>query len=149
MELTSSAFVDNGYIPKDYTAEGINMNPPLSFREVPEEAHSLALIVTDPDAPSGNFVHWLIWNIPPLTTEIGEGVVPFEAVEGKNDFGTFMWGGPNPPSGVHRYEFRLYALDTLINLPQTSNKDDLLSHISGLILEEALLTGLYEREAHP
>lgn len=145
MILSSSAFEENTLIPKKYSCEGKNINPPLSISNVPEATRSLVLIVTDPDAPSGNFTHWLVWNISPLTTVIEEGALPDEVVEGKNDFGTFGWGGPCPPSGMHRYEFQLYALDTLIQLPQTSNKTDVLSHISGLVLEEATLTGLYAK----
>ena len=143
MKITSSAFEDNTLIPKKYTCEGENISPHLHVSGMPQETKSMALIVSDPDAPSGDFVHWLVWNISPDMEEVGEGTIPDGAVEGFNDFGAVGWGGPCPPSGMHRYEFHAYALDSLIDLPETANKTDLRSELGGRILDEAVLIGLY------
>lgn len=146
MELTSAAFEENTPIPEKYTCEGENVRPPLRISHVPKGTRSLALVVSDPDAPTPDFTHWLAWNILPEVVSLEEGVLPHEAVEGTNDFGNIGWGGPCPPSGTHRYEFHLYALDSLVDLPETSNKTDLQSHIGGFILEEAILVGLYSKQ---
>lgn len=145
MKISSSAFADKGSISEKYTCNGQNVSPPLSFSEVPQEAKSLALIVEDPDAPAGTFNHWLVWNINPQTKEISEGQPPQEAKVGNNDFGVNAYGGPCPPSGVHKYRFRLYALDSTPEIPQNSKQSDLEKSMDGHILEEALLTGLYQR----
>ncbi len=146
MELTSTAFEENTPIPEKYTCEGENVRPPLRIAHVPKGTRSLVLVVSDPDAPTPDFTHWLVWNIPPETVSLEEEVLPREAVEGTNDFGNIGWGGPCPPSGTHRYEFHLYALDSLVDLPETSNKTDLQSHIGGFILEESILVGLYSKQ---
>lgn len=142
MKLTSTAFT--GEIPPVYTCDGQNINPPLSISEVPAEAQSLVLIVDDPDAPRGDWVHWLVWNISPATTEISENSVP--GTEGTTDFGEIGWGGPCPPSGVHRYFFKLYALDTSLDLPTSTTKADLLAAMEGHILVTNELIGTYQRQ---
>lgn len=147
MEITSSAFMQETMIPKKYTCQGENSSPPLFFSNVPENTKSLALEVRDPDAPSGDFVHWIAWNIDPTVTQIMEGRVPRGVIQGMNDFGKPGWGGPCPPSGIHRYEFHLYALDQLIQLPQVSTKIDLRSNMNGSILEEASIVGLYTKSS--
>ncbi len=110
MQITSSAFKDREAIPMNYTADGEDISPPLSIRDVPEGTKSLALIVDDPDAPMGTWDHWIVFNIPSDTREIAEGSAP-EGIRGMNDFGKLEYGGPAPPSGTHRYKFKIYALD--------------------------------------
>lgn len=143
MELKSAAFEHNSDIPVKYTCDGENISPPLSILAVPEEAKSLVLIVEDPDAPVGTFCHWVVWNIFPQVREIPEGSVPEGAIEGLTDFGKVGWGGPCPPSGTHRYFFKLYALDTVLNLPGGASKDQLQQAIEGHFVGEVELVGLY------
>jgi len=145
MQLISSAFLSDQSIPQKYTCDGDNINPPLEIAEVPEEAKSLALIVDDPDAPMRTFVHWIIWNIPPAISLIGEDSVPEGAVQGRNDFGKNSYGGPCPPSGIHHYHFKIYALDIQLDLKAFSKKDDLEKAMEGHILDRAELIGLYQR----
>lgn len=146
MTITSSAFVNTGDIPVEYTADGRDVNPPLAIRGVPAEAKSLVLIMDDPDAPVGVWDHWIMWNIPPDTTDIAPGSVPPGAVQGANGWGRADYGGPSPPSGKHRYFFRLYALDTTLDLQPGARKDAVESAMEGHILAEAELVGLYSRE---
>jgi len=145
MTVESPAFKDNSTIPKQYTCDGKDINPPLVFRNIPPGARSLALIVDDPDAPAGIWVHWVLWNIDPGTTEIRENSVPTGALEGRNDFRRTIYGGPCPPSGTHRYFFKLYALDTMLNIDRNSTKQDLEKAMKGHILGEARTVGLYKR----
>lgn len=146
MILTSSAFEHNGPIPSKYTCDGENINPPLKIEDVPEKAESLVLIMEDPDAPMGTWVHWTLWNIDPQIKEIQEDSVPEGAQEGITDFGKPGYGGPCPPSGTHRYFFKLYALDTKLDLPSTTTKDQLEEAIEDHILAQAELIGLYSRQ---
>ena len=145
MKISSSAFEHNTSIPSQYTCDGQDVSPPLGIRDIPENTQSLALIVDDPDAPGGTFVHWVVWNIPFDVTAIAENTVPAQAVQGKSDFGREDYGGPCPPSGSHRYFFRLYALDTKLDLPQGSDKTDVEQAMEGHILDKAELIGLYQR----
>lgn len=145
LKITSPAFVTNGYIPARYTCDGTNINPPLEIDNVPAEAKSLVLIVDDPDAPVGMWVHWVVWNIDPATREIAEDTVPRAAAQGKNDWKRNGYGGPCPPSGVHRYFFKLYALDTKLNLGAGTTKTSLEKAMHGHILANAELIGLYKR----
>src|SRR5207249_9097014 len=115
MKISSSAFTHNGSIPAKYTCDGSDSIPPLVFGDVPANTKSLALIVDDPDAPGGTFDHWIVWNIPPATTAVAEGKPP-QGISGRNGFGRNGYGGPCPPSGEHRYQFKVYALDTMLNL---------------------------------
>lgn len=146
MKINSPAFAHNGKIPSKYTCDGENISPPLLFTEIPPEAASLALICEDPDAPGKTFVHWVVWNIDSNTAEIGEGQKLEGAVEGYNDFGKNGYGGPCPPSGTHRYFFKLYALDKLLDLSPQSAKMHLESAMENHILAKAELVGLYSRE---
>ena len=148
MQLTSTAFAPNGPIPSRHTCDGENDNPPLSILEVPPEARGLALIVHDPDAVSGDFAHWVAWNLPPDTHEIKSGLVPPNAIEGVNDFGKNGYGGPCPPegTGIHRYRFVLFALDTALELPVSAGRDDLLKAMAGHELARAELVGLYGKD---
>jgi len=145
MKLTSPTFNHNKLIPAKYTCDGNDVNPPLLISEVPPHTQSLVLIVDDPDAPAGDWVHWTIWNIDPKTTEIAENSVPAGAIEGLTDFGRSGWDGPCPPSGTHRYFFKLYALDIELKLPADTNKTKLLQTMNGHILTQAELIGLYHR----
>lgn len=145
MKLESSSFKNNEYIPSKYTCDGDNVNPPLLINEAPGRAQSFALIVDDPDAPAGDWTHWLLWNIGGGATEVLENSVPRGAIQGLNDFGKNGYGGPCPPSGTHRYQLKLHALDTVLNIPQNSRKKDLEKAMEGHILAQSILTGLYQR----
>lgn len=146
MKLTSSAFKPNEKIPAKYTCDGANINPPLTFSDVPVAAKSLALIVDDPDAPSGTWLHWTVWNISPETKEIAENSVPVGAAQGRTDFGRPGYGGPCPPSGVHHYYFKLYALATTLNLSSGASLSELQQAMNANILEQTELVGLYSRK---
>lgn len=149
LRLTCPAFIPGGKIPKIYTCDGNppagGVSPPLIIEGVPEKAKSLALIVDDPDAPMGTWVHWIVWNIKPSQHKIEEDSVPNGAVLGTNSFNRLEYGGPCPPSGIHRYFFRLYALDKMLDLPIGIEKDDLLEAMDGHILKKAQCIGKYER----
>ena len=144
IKVTSPAFDEGGMIPEKYTCDGEDMSPALSWSSVPEGTKTLALISDDPDAPMGTWVHWLIWNIPPNITGFSKGE-NITYPQGKNDFGKLDYGGPCPPSGTHRYFFKLYALDTMLELKEGVNKKQLESAMSGHIIEETQLMGTYER----
>lgn len=145
MKITSPAFADKQMIPPKYTCDGKNINPPLEIINIPPKTRSLVLIVNDPDAPSGDWVHWLVWNINPETKLIAEDESPQGAIQGTNDFNKQNYGGPCPPSGIHHYQFKIYALDTLLNLPSSSRKKDLGKAMENHILDKALLIGFYQR----
>ena len=144
MELTSPAFEDGGRIPSRYTCDGEDVSPPLEIVDVPAGAATLALVMDDPDAPGGTFDHWVVWNIAPGTSAMGEGEEP-AGVPGRTSFGRLSYGGPCPPSGTHRYRFKLYALDTALDLRRGASKRDLEKAMQGHILEQALLEGNYSR----
>lgn len=156
MIITSTAFQHNENIPSEYTCDGANRNPPLAFSQVPEKAKSLVLVVEDPDAPSKVFTHWLLYNISPATLQILESQVP-KSTQGMTDFGRIGYGGPCPPpaspeqlqrgeSGTHRYFFKLYALDTAVNLLEGASKEEVQEAMKDHIIESAELIGLYERK---
>jgi hypothetical protein len=146
MRIWSSAFEHNGFIPEKYTCDGENINPPLFIEDVPQRAKSLVLIVDDPDAPLGTFTHWILFNILPETFEIKEGEVPANALQGLNDFGNLNYGGPCPPSGVHRYFFNLYALDEFLKLKEGVKRKILESEMEPFIIAQAVLMGRYKRK---
>lgn len=146
MKIASPEFSHNGSIPSKFTCDGGNINPPLSFEGVPSGTKSLALIMDDPDAPRGTWVHWVLWNISPEAKGIGENSTPKEAMMGVNDSRkNGDYGGPCPPSGTHRYFFKLYALDTALSLDKGSEKAELEKAMEGHILAQAELIGLYKR----
>ena len=146
MKLSSPHFIDGSAIPSLYTCQGANRSPALRFEDVPSNAQSLALIVDDPDAPMGTWTHWTLWNLPPSTQELPEGYqASSQAVEGKTDFGSTGYGGPCPPSGNHRYFFKLYALSTVLDLSQDSNPLELAKDMEGKILATAVLMGTYQK----
>jgi Raf kinase inhibitor-like YbhB/YbcL family protein len=142
LQIKSTAFVNNGKIPAKYTCDGEGVNPELLISAVPENAKSLVLIVDDPDAPGGTFNHWVIWNIPPTVSTIKEGA-SIEGIAGINSGGDNGYFGPCPPSGTHRYVFKLYALDTLISLDNNDGSSDVKSAISSHIIGQTQLIGLY------
>ncbi len=146
MKLSSSAFTHDDNIPAKYTCDGENVSPPLEIIGVPPAAKSLALIVSDPDAPAGDWVHWVVFNIPPETKLIAENSVPAGATEGTTSFGKPGWGGPCPPSGVHHYQFKLYALDTELTLSASAKKADIEKEMAQHVLDQTLLVGLYQRK---
>jgi len=148
LTLSSPAFADGERIPEKYGYTAANVNPPLVVEGVPDGAESLALIVDDPDAvePAGKvWDHWLVWNIDPGVGELPEGWNPGDAgaVEGQNDYGEHGYGGPNPPDREHTYRFRLYALDTSLDLGRAATKDDLENAMAGHVLDRDLLEGAY------
>ncbi|MBS3101421.1 YbhB/YbcL family Raf kinase inhibitor-like protein [Candidatus Woesearchaeota archaeon] len=134
MKLTSPAFAHNGAVPSEFTCDSSDVSPPLTISDVPSNAKSLVLIMDDPDAPVGTWDHWIVFNIPPSAKEIAKGTEP-KGTAGKNSWGRTGYGGPCPPSGTHRYFFKLYALDTQLNLPEGSAKKDLLVSPSHEVLK--------------
>ncbi len=152
MNLTSPAFPHNGTISPKYTCDGKNLSPPLEFSAVPVKAKSLVLIMDDPDIP--DFVkqkfrievwdHWVVFNIPPETRKIQEGQDP-PGILGKNTSGKNMYGGPCPPDREHRYFFKLYAVDTMLDLSEGVTKPEVEKAMQGHILDKAELVGRYER----
>jgi len=145
IKITSPEFSHHGIIPPKYTCDGEDINPPLLIEEVPGEAKSLVLIVDDFDAPAGTWVHWLVWNINPKVREIAENSVPTDGVLGINDFGKLEYGGPCPPGGTHRYFFKIYALDTILDLPKGAKKDELEKAMANHILDRGELMAKYSR----
>ncbi len=150
MDLNSQAFRPGGMIPAKYTCDGADISPPLTLPDPPAGTKSFALIMDDPDAPVGTWVHWVIWNIPATTRALEENIpktasLPNGARQGTNDFKRIGYGGPCPPSGTHRYFFKLYALDTTLNLPPETTKSVLEDTMRGHILVQADLIGKYTR----
>jgi Raf kinase inhibitor-like YbhB/YbcL family protein len=146
MKISSSTFQQGGNIPSKFTCDGTDSNPPLRIEGAPAEAKGLVLIVDDPDAPSGLFTHWLVWNMDPKTSEIAEGSAPPKGTQGKNDFGKSGYGGPCPPSGSHRYYFKVFALDTELNLPAGSKRAQLDAAMKGHVIAQGELMGRYSRQ---
>lgn len=147
MKLKSPAFLDNQQIPSQYSCDGDNVNPPLEINDIPENAKSLVLIMDDPDAPGKTFTHWLMWNIPPQTKEILESDWPEGAEQGINDRGQLGYQGPCPPSGVHHYHFKLYALSSKLNVDPGIKKETLEREIDGLTIQKTELIGIYSRSS--
>jgi Raf kinase inhibitor-like YbhB/YbcL family protein len=150
LKISSSAFEEGGLIPSKYTCDGENISPALNWTGAPDGTASFALICDDPDAPSGNWVHWVIFNIPPKETGLKENIPSGKkldngTVQGMNDFRKNNYGGPCPPSGTHRYFFKLYALDKILDADSDLTKADLLKAIDGHILAQAQLIGKYKR----
>jgi Raf kinase inhibitor-like YbhB/YbcL family protein len=142
LQVISLAFSQGGHIPKKYSCEGEDVNPPLEISNLPEKTKTLAIIVEDPDAPNGIFDHWIVWNIPP-NEPITENSVP--GVNGANSFGTEGYRGPCPPSGSHRYFFKVYALDSQLDLPAGSNKKALQQAMQGHVLSFGELMAHYKK----
>lgn len=143
-QLSSTAFENNAPIPKKYTCDGGNVNPPLTFKNIPANTKSLALLVSDPDAPRGTWSHWVIYNIPPDTGEIIEDTNPGR--EGINDFGKYAYGGPCPPYGKpHHYIFRAYALDTILNINKEPTLGEVEKALQDHIIAKIQLVGTYQK----
>ncbi len=143
MKLTSPAFENGQGIPDRFARERDDVSPPLAFSEVPSHAQSIALIMDDPDAPSGLFTHWLVWNLDPNIGTLHEGRLPSDAHEGRNGFGESGYGGPRPPSGTHRYFFHAYALDCRLDLPLGSPRTAIDRAINNHVIATAELMGRY------
>jgi len=147
MKISSPAFENNGNIPAKYTCDGEGINPPLAISDVPESAKSLALIMDDPDAPiAGGFVHWVAFNLDPVTSEIKENSKPLGGIEGMNSSGKTGYTPPCPPSGIHHYQFKFYALDAILDLTSSAKREDVEKAMEGHILDKALVVGLYQRQ---
>lgn len=150
MHLKSSAFSTNDLIPAKYTCDGEDLSPALSWDAPPAGTQSFVLIVDDPDAPMGTFVHWVLYNLPPDLQHLPEQTtannLPQGALQGKNDFKRMDYGGPCPPSGTHRYFFKLYAIDQVLSLPAGATKAQVLQAIEGHVLASSELVGRYSRQ---
>ena len=145
MKITSPAFEHGEEIPSEYSCDSSDISPELNIEGVPENTKSFALINDDPDAPGGTWDHWSVFNIPTHVTKIERGREP-DAVAGKNSWGRTGYGGPCPPSGTHRYFFKLYALDTYLDLEEGSTKEDIEASMAGHIIDSAELMGTYKRK---
>jgi Raf kinase inhibitor-like YbhB/YbcL family protein len=145
MKITSSAFQEGGNIPSKFSCDGANTSPHLQISDVPSAAKSLVLIMDDPDAPSGLFTHWTAWNISPQTSAIPEGSTP-KGVQGTNDFGKSGYGGPCPPSGTHRYYFKIFARDRELDLPFGAKRGQLDAAMKGHVIAQGELMGRYSRK---
>ena len=146
ISITSSSFQAGGDIPAKFTCDGTNVSPELQISSVPNEAKSLVLIVDDPDAPRGLLTHWIIWNIDPKTTRVAENSAPAAGVQGTNDFGKRNYGGPCPPSGTHRYFFKIFALDTKLELKPNARRAELDAAMRGHVLAQGELMGRYSHK---
>ncbi len=151
LTISSSAFKEGNFIPEKYTCKGRDISVPLTLKSIPKDVKSFALICDDPDAPFGTWVHWVIYDIPADVTEIKEGVptdkvLPDGSKQGINDFGKIGYGGPCPPPGnAHRYVFKIYALDVVLNIEPGLTKALLLKKMEGHIIEESKTTGKFKR----
>ena len=145
MKITSSAFQEGGNIPSKFTCDGSDTSPPLQITSIPSNAKTLVLIADDPDAPSGLFTHWLVWNIPLQTSSIAEGSAP-KGVHGINDFGKSGYRGPCPPPGTHRYSFKIFALDRELDLRAGAKRSQLDAAMKGHVIAQGELLGRYARK---
>src|SRR5437588_1658413 len=146
MKITSPAFQEGGTIPEKFSKNGQNVNPELRIEGAPAEAKSLALIVDDPDAPVGLFTHWLVWNVDPKTTEIAENSVPKGGLQGTNDFPGQRYDGPRPPFGTHRYYFKIFALDQMLDLKPGAKRRDVDAAVEGHVIGQGELMGRYSKK---
>jgi hypothetical protein len=150
LKLTSTAFKEGESIPRQYTCDGINISPPLEWTGGPKTAKTIAIIADDPDAPAGTWVHWVLYNLPASNIGLVENVPVTENLkaggfQGTNDFGKIGYGGPCPPSGTHRYFFKIYVLDSELSLKAGATKDELLKAMEGHVLAQSQLMGTYRR----
>ena len=146
ISITSPAFQAGGDVPAKFTCNGTNVSPELQIGGVSNEAKSLVLIVDDPDAPRGLFTHWIVWNIDPKTTRMAENSTPTAGVQGTNDFGKRNYGGPCPPSGTHRYFFKIVALDIKLELKPSARRAELDAAMRGHVLAQGELMGRYSHK---
>lgn len=145
MKLQSPDFENSQAIPSAFTCDGEESSPALEISEIPEKTRSLVLIIDDPDAPGGSFIHWLLWNIQPKSQSIQKNSVPEGAIVGRSEMGKSEYIAPCPPSGTHVYLFKIYALDILLPLDSTLNKKNIRKMMEGHIIERTILRGFYER----
>jgi len=150
IDLRSSAFGEGDGIPSDFTCDGADMSPPIEWFGVPAHAQSLAIIMDDPDAPAGDWVHWLVYDLPPSLTQLPAGIpeggrLSGGGSQGRADFGSVGYGGPCPPRGTHHYFFKIHALDVMLHLKPGATKKELLKAMQGHIIAEGRLMGTYER----
>ncbi len=150
IKITSPAFEPGGMIPNKYTCDAQDISPPLSWGDLPDDTASIALVCDDPDAPMGTWVHWVLFDLPPDAQGLPENIPAVENLEnggihGINDWRKLGYGGPCPPGGTHRYYFKIYALDKLMNIPVGNTKAQLLKAMEGHILAEGELMGRYKR----
>ncbi|MBF0484876.1 MAG: YbhB/YbcL family Raf kinase inhibitor-like protein [Candidatus Omnitrophica bacterium] len=143
MKLTSPHFLSQGNIPSRFTCQGEDVSPALEISGVPEDAKSLVLIVDDPDAPMGVWDHWIVFNINPKTKTIPDNTIP--GLQGKNSSGGVLWGGPCPPFGTHRYFFKIYALDVMLELKEGAKRPAVEGAMQGHVIDKAELVGLYKK----
>jgi Raf kinase inhibitor-like YbhB/YbcL family protein len=146
MKITSSAFQEGGDIPSKFSRDGQDINPALRIEGTPSNAKSLLLIMDDPDAPVGLFTHWLVWNIDPKTTEIAAKSVPKGGVQGTNDYPSPGYGGPQPPSGTHRYYFKIFALDQMLDLKAGAKRAEVDAAMRGHVIGQGELMGRYSKK---
>jgi Raf kinase inhibitor-like YbhB/YbcL family protein len=149
--VTSEAFESEGMIPKKYTCDGADASPPIAWTGAPDNTVSIALICDDPDAPMGTWVHWVLYNLPPSTTTLAEGVPPVETLDGGGvhgitDFKRIGYGGPCPPGGTHRYLFKVYALSARLDLKAGATKAQLEKAMEGFVVAQGELAGKYRRK---
>lgn len=146
LTLASPVFTQGEPIPSPYTCDGADVPPPLTWQDVPTDVGSYALIMDDPDAPRGTWIHWVLYNIPADAQELPDGEPSGTGVQGENSWGDLGYGGPCPPGDEHRYFFKLYALDTELDLEAGADKEALLAAMEGHVLAQGQLMGVYERE---
>jgi Raf kinase inhibitor-like YbhB/YbcL family protein len=151
LQITSSAFKNNAPIPSQFTCDGQDVSPPIAWQNIPPACKSLCLICDDPDAPGKTWVHWVCYDIPTAVTGIAQGCPKADTIsgggkQGKTDFGSIGYGGPCPPSGSHRYFFKLYALDVMLNLPAGKTSQQIEQAMAGHIIAQAKLIGIYARK---
>ena len=150
IKVESSAFKEGELIPSQYTCDGSNISPPLKWSNPPKGTVSLVLISDDTDAPAGTWVHWVVYNIPPSVKGFPQNVPTAKilengAIQGTTDFGKIGYGGPCPPSGTHRYYFKLYALDTMLNFDPGATKKQVVDAMKNHVLAKGQLIGRYKR----
>lgn len=143
--LTSTVFSSGQMIPKQFTCDGGNINPPIGISNVPKETKSMVIIMEDPDAKPLMLTHWLLWNVTPDVKEIETGIKPVGSVEGNNDFGQSSYDGPCPPQGIHHYYFHVYALDNILSLTVDSKRKDVDKIMTGHVIATGELMGTYKR----
>ncbi|MGI9027804.1 MAG: YbhB/YbcL family Raf kinase inhibitor-like protein [Candidatus Saccharimonadales bacterium] len=143
MQITSTYFQDGEPIPERFSRKGEDINPAVTFSEISPEAKSLALVIEDPDAPNGIFTHWILYNMSPGTLQITDGELPVSGQQGRNDYGDTKYGGPQPPSGTHRYFFKLFALDTMLSTDSEFKRPEFDEAIDGHVIDEVSIMGIY------
>lgn len=146
LSISSPDFTENGNLPQKYTCDGLDVNPPLIFENVPHDTRSLTLIVEDPDSPGKTWLHWVVFNIDPTTNFVNANSVPSRGVQSLTDFGKSKYGGPCPQNGIHKYKFKLFALDTVLDLTEDVTLEEIMNSMNEHIIDKAEISALYTRE---